>query len=229
MKKLIAVLIVFSIAAVMCACGAASPKITEPEGFAQFSDPKEGDTIAVFTTSKGTFKALLFPQYAPNTVANFIALAESGYYNGLPFHRVVGNLLVQSGDADGTGVGGKSSAGSPVANEFSASLHNFTGALGMAGGEAGNMSQFYAVTVASLSDADVARMEASTMDAGLISAYKLALGAPHLDFRYTVFGQVYEGLDVLFAINSVSVDGLHRPNSDIILKTVTIETYSAAK
>lgn len=197
-----------------------------PEGYVQFSAPQEGDTVAIFDTSKGTVRVVLFPEYAPLNVENFINLASSGYYDGLEFHRVISGLLIQSGDKSGSGTGGESSTGEAVLNEFSNQLHNFTGALCMAGGEGGNFSQFYIVAANSLSEEMVKKMEEGGVDSGLIAAYRLAYGAPHLDFRYTVIGQVYEGLDIVMRISEVKTDSAHRPNSVVTINSVKIETYS---
>lgn len=227
MKKLICLILAFVLVIGLVGCGGAEAR-KKPVGLVQFNPPAEGDTIAVFETSKGTFKAVLFPAYAPNNVENFINLAKSGYYNGLPFHRVIGELLIQSGDATGTGNGGKSSTGAAVSNEFSSEIFNFTGAIGMAGGADGNMSQFYVVTTSGGISADIEqKMKAAGSNDNLLAAYKLWGGAPHLDYRYTVIGQIYEGLDVALEISRVSTNGQNQPKSDVKLKSLTIETYKA--
>ena len=227
MKKIFSLLLIISLTLCLAGCGTSSPRKT-PAGLVQFNAPADGDTVAVFETSKGVFKVVLFAQYAPNNVANFVALAKSGYYNGLSFHRVVSGLLIQSGDATGSGNGGKSSTGEPIVNEFSSEVFNLTGAVGMAGGADGNLSQFYVVTTSGgINSETEQKMKAAGSSDNLTAAYKLLGGAPHLDYRYTVIGQIYEGLDVALKISAVSADEQHRPKSDITLKSVSIETYKA--
>ena len=224
MKRFAAMLLVLMLA-LLAACGEVGYQQNVPEGVAQFDPPAAGEQIAVFETTAGRFSVRLFSELAPQNVKNFISLAEGGAYNGLTFHRVVADLLIQSGDPTGTGTGGLSSTGQPIANEFSSALHNFTGAVGMAGGEAGNESQFYIVTAASLSDEMAERMRAAGLDQALISAYQTAFGAPHLDFRYTVFGQVYEGLGVVMRIAAGETDSQHRPLKPVTIKSVTVTAY----
>lgn len=227
MKKIISFLLIISLTLCLVGCGGSTERKT-PAGLVQFNAPADGDTVAVFETSKGVFKVVLFAQYAPNNVANFVALAKSGYYNGLSFHRVVSELLIQSGDATETGNGGKSSTGEPIANEFSSEVFNLTGAVGMAGGADGNLSQFYVVTTSGGISAETEQqMKAAGSSENLTAAYKLWGGAPHLDYRYTVIGQIYEGLDVALKISAVSADEQHRPKSEVTLKSVTIETYKS--
>ena len=196
----------------------------------QLAGPQTGDTIAVFETDKGTFKAVLYEKYAPLAVENFIALAKSDYYKDLLFHRVVDNFVVQTGDPTGTGKGGESASGSAFKNEVCPELHHFTGALGMANAAADlNMSQFYIVCENAVSADTVTAMEGLADDgypAEVVEAYKKLGGQPSLDYRYTVFGQVYEGLDVIEKIAAVKVDADNRPVKDVKLISVTIDVYT---
>ncbi|WP_205633937.1 peptidylprolyl isomerase [Labilithrix luteola] len=125
---------------------------------------------ATITTAKGTITLDLDPKSAPISVNNFVFLARDGYYDGLTFHRVEANFVVQGGDPTGTGNGGP---GYTIPDEASPLLHT-EGALGMAKSTAPNSagSQFYM----------------------LLSAQ------PSLDGRYTVFGKVSSGMDVLKTI-----------------------------
>lgn len=198
----------------------------------QLASPKEGDTIAVFVTDHGTFKAILFAEQAPLAVDNFIKLAEDGYYNGLIFHRVVADFVIQTGDPTGTGSGGTSASGSYFKNEYSPLLHHYTGALGMANsGTDTNGSQFYVVDGPAVSENLIHQMELKGAKGGydetVIEGYKSVGGVPTLDYKYTVFGQVYEGLDVVDKINNVKTDDSDRPLDDVILRSVLIETYKA--
>ena len=199
----------------------------------QLSGPKDGDTVVVFETSKGTFKAVLYADAAPKTVENFLALVNKGYYSNILFHRVVANFVIQSGDPTGTGTGGKSASGAAIPNEVSETLHNFTGALGMANNKAdNNQSQFYVVCANTVPQETLDAMAALPDDgypAQVVDAYKQLGGQPTLDYRYTVFGQVYEGLDVVAKIAAVKVDDNSKPVKDVKLLSVTVETYAAQK
>ncbi|MCB0358735.1 MAG: peptidylprolyl isomerase [Bdellovibrionales bacterium] len=126
---------------------------------------------AKIETDKGTITLQLFPDKAPLTVLNFVNLAKRGYYDGLKFHRVINNFMIQGGDPTGTGAGGP---GYEFKDEFDPSLrHDGPGVLSMANrGPGTNGSQFFITHVAT----------------------------PHLDNRHTVFGRVLEGQDVVNSI-----------------------------
>ncbi|HCM23169.1 MAG TPA: hypothetical protein DHW78_02405 [Ruminococcaceae bacterium] len=110
----------------------------------QLEKPKDGEEVAVLETTMGTIKVRLFPEAAPKTVENFKGLIQKGYYNGLTFHRVIKNFMIQGGDPTGTGTGGESIWGKPFADEFNANLVNLRGSLAMANsGSNTNGSQFF--------------------------------------------------------------------------------------
>ncbi|MEG1640706.1 MAG: peptidylprolyl isomerase, partial [Ruthenibacterium sp.] len=115
----------------------------------QFILPVDGDTVASIVTNLGTIKIILYPQYAPMAVENFTGLVAQGYYNGVNFHRVIKDFLVQTGDASGTGSGGATIwNNTPFATEITDKLHHYAGAVAMAhpvGDTAHNLSQFYIV------------------------------------------------------------------------------------
>ncbi len=246
MKKSIRVMLALALAVVLLV-GCGKPAETDPpEGqpdtpttpdtpatYPQLSAPQEGDTIVVIETSEGAIKAVLYPEFAPLAVQNLIDHANNGYYQDMLFHRVVDGFVVQTGDPTGTGRGGDSASGEPFANETSPTLHHFTGALGMANAGADlNKSQFYIVSGTTVSTDMLNQMKAITdgsFPAEVIEGYKTMGGQPALDYRYTVFGQVYEGMDVVAKINKVKVDTDSRPTSDVKLISVTVGTYTAAK
>lgn len=119
--------------------------------------------IAVIKTDKGDIKVRLFPEEAPKAVENFVTHAENGYYDGLIFHRVIKDFMIQGGDPKGTGTGGESIWGKPFADEFSSELHNFRGALSMANaGPNTNGSQFFIVQADSVSDDLVDQLETAS-------------------------------------------------------------------
>lgn len=200
----------------------------------QFQQPAEGDPIAIFTTDYGQFRAVLYPDEAPMAVENFIALANEGYYNGLPFHRVISDFIIQSGDATGSGNGGTTCwDGMPFPVEISNKLHHFSGALCMAhmgSDTSANFSQFYVVQTPpdSISDEDAQTLLDKGMDQAVADAYKAGGGAPYLDYYNTIFGQVYEGMEVVDAIAIASdPDQDGKPRSEVILTSVQISSYGS--
>jgi cyclophilin family peptidyl-prolyl cis-trans isomerase len=152
--------------------------------------------IAVLGTSKGTIKFELYEDKAPITTANFIKLAESDFYNGLIFHRVIDNFVIQTGDPLGNGTGG---SGETINLEINKSLTHTDGAVGMARSSNPNSasSQFY-----------------------------ICDGPQHgLDGDYAVFGQLIEGMDVVRAIAAVQVDATSKkPLQDVVMTKVTIQS-----
>jgi peptidyl-prolyl cis-trans isomerase A (cyclophilin A) len=165
--------------------------------------------FAHFDTTEGPFTIRLHDELAPNTVANFVGLADgtktwtdprSGekkqapFYDGVIFHRVIDGFMIQGGDPLGKGIGGP---GYKFADEFHPSLrHDRAGILSMANaGPNTNGSQFF-ITLAP---------------------------TPHLDNRHAVFGEVVDGLDVVKKIGKVATGAQDRPKQDVVIRKVTIE------
>lgn len=177
---------------------------------------------ATIKTNLGEIVVQLFPEQAPKTVENFIALAKKDYYNGVTFHRVIPDFMIQGGDPTGTGAGGESSFGGPFADEFSNEVFNLNGALSMANaGPNTNGSQFFIVTNTDVPANMIQQMEGAGYTAEIIDAYKNG-GTPWLDHRHTVFGQVLSGLDIVEKISQVKRDMQDKPLSDVVMETVTI-------
>ena len=110
----------------------------------QLSAPVKNDTVAVIKTNLGDIKVKFFPEHAPKAVENFITHAKNGYYNGLTFHRVIKEFMIQGGDPNGTGTGGESIWGTAFEDEFDQKLLNVYGSLAMANsGVNTNGSQFF--------------------------------------------------------------------------------------
>ena len=179
-------------------------------------------SVATINTNHGTIKIQLFDELVPKTVKNFVELAKKGYYNGIIFHRVIPDFMIQGGDPTGTGAGGESSFGGPFADEFSNEVFNLNGALSMANaGPNTNGSQFFIVTNTDVPANMIQQMEGAGYPAEIIDAYKNG-GTPWLDHRHTVFGQVLSGLDIAEKISQVKRDMQDKPLSDVVMETVTI-------
>lgn len=179
---------------------------------------------AVVKTNMGDITIQLFPEEAPKTVENFVGLSEKGYYDGVIFHRVIPNFMIQGGDPTGSGMGGESFFGGNFEDEFSPSLFNLNGALSMANaGPNTNSSQFFIVTMNDIPAQMVSQLEGAGFPEEIIEAYKEKGGTPWLDQKHTVFGHVVKGYEVAEAIQNVERNAMDKPNKDIIIETVTIQ------
>ena len=229
MKKRIisAVAVIMAACMLLTGCGAKTVNLSKVESDEmQFVMPEKGDTVATIKTSKGDIKVILYPKYAPLAVENFVTHAENGYYDGVTFHRVIEDFIIQTGDPTGTGSGGNSIWELPFNDEFSDKLRHYTGALSMVNsGENTNRSQFFIVTSQpkSITDEIISIMEEAGWREGIIDTYKQSGGAPNLDYRYTVFGQVYDGLEIAFDINSVKTDDQDKPKETIVIESIAVE------
>lgn len=215
----------------------------------QLEMPQKGDEIALINTSMGSFKVRFFPEAAPKSVENFKTHAKNGYYNGLIFHRVIKGFMIQGGDPAGNGTGGESIWGHPFEDEFSDKLFNISGALSMANcGKNTNGSQFFINQGGkeSFSGWDYAQQiyekykdnkNAAIIDMSKITdeireLYDNNGGNPHLDGYFntqnkghTVFGQVFEGMDIVNKIASVRTNSSDKPVTDVIIKSVEITKF----
>lgn len=196
----------------------------------QLREPKAGDKVATIRTNMGDIKIRLFPNAAPLTVENFEKLSQDGYYNGVIFHRVIPDFMIQGGDPTGTGRGGESIYGRPFDDEFDVDYRNFRGALSMANaGPDTNGSQFFIVQMDSVPEDGIEQMKGVGADGGyhddIIEAYEELGGAYWLDFRHTVFGQVYEGMDVVDSISRVRRDPMDKPIEDVVIEEIKVEEF----
>ena len=193
----------------------------------QLKPLEAGDTLATIKTNMGEIKIKLFPAEAPKTVENFITHAKNGYYDGLIFHRVIKDFMIQGGDPTGTGMGGESIWEHSFEDEFDVKLHNIKGALSMANaGPNTNGSQFFIVQADSVPGNMLEQMKEmpESFPEDIVKAYEEKGGTPWLDFRHTVFGQVVEGIDVVDSIADVAVGTADKPLDDVIIETITVET-----
>ncbi len=216
--------------------------------------PAEGEEIAVITTSEGVVKMRFFPEEAPKAVENFKTLAKEGYYDGLLFHRVIEDFMVQTGDPEGNGTGGESCWGEDFADEISPKLHYYKGAVAMANrGPSTNGSQFFIVQQGSVMEQALSQIEEArdanegelgmTLTDGnyytfdqifpdeVLNYYREVGGAVHLEYAfgnpYSIFGQVFEGLEVIDAIAAAETDGSDKPVEDITIESIVFESYAA--
>ena len=177
---------------------------------------------ATIKTNHGDIVIQLFPEEAPMTVENFVRLAQKGYYNGVTFHRVISDFMIQGGDPEGTGAGGQSIWGHNFEDEFSNELFNLRGALSMANaGPNTNGSQFFIVQNKNMPKRFIQQLRDAQYPEEVVKAYKQG-GTPWLDHRHTVFGHVTEGMDVVDKIAKVAKDGNDKPLEDVVITTVEI-------
>ena len=253
---------------------------TDKDYGVQLEKPTAGDTIAVMHTSMGDISLRLFPEAAPKAVENFTTHAKEGYYNGLIFHRVMDDFMIQGGDPKGNGTGGESIWGEPFEDEFDQKLLNLRGSLSMANSGANtNGSQFFInqAPASSFSGKDqfVSQEElyksedfqtqvsayyrqnesqlkstykswtdyyqalllqlapvASMVPDEVWTLYEQNGGNIHLDGAWrssgghTVFGQVFEGMDVVDAIAKVETDDNNKPLEDVVINSIEITEYA---
>ncbi|MDR2789644.1 MAG: peptidylprolyl isomerase [Campylobacteraceae bacterium] len=153
----------------------------------------QADDIVVLETNSGNITLKLYPKVAPKACENFISLVKNGYYEGVTFHRVIKNFMIQGGDPTGTGAGGTSIWNKPFEDEFSPyTLFEKKGLLAMANaGKNTNGSQFFITTVLT----------------------------PWLNGHHTIFGEVIEGMDIVTKIENSAVDTNSKPiKPQIIIK-----------
>jgi len=154
-------------------------------------------TNVVFTTSMGEFAVELYPEHAPMACENFTQLAISGFYNGVTFHRIVRDFMIQGGDPTATGKGGSSIYGVPFKDEISPKLkHSGAGILSMANaGPNTNGSQFF-ITLAPTA---------------------------WLDGKHTIFGRICRGMTIIKKMGSVATDPQDRPLDPLRILEVRTE------
>ena len=200
MKKLIVMLI----AAALMLAGLAMAEPADSEAAAS-----ENPVATIEMENGGVIMVELYPEIAPNTVANFIELANSGFYDGLIFHRVIPGFMIQGGDPQGTGMGGPDYTikGEFAANGIENDLSHVRGVISMARAQAYDSagSQFFIMHA----DAD------------------------YLDGQYAAFGMVIDGMDVVDEIAAVETGVNDKPVEDVVIKSITVDTrgveYAAEK
>ena len=193
----------------------------------QVAMPEKGETIAtIHVKNFGDIKVKFFKDKAPKAVENFITHAKDGYYNGLTFHRVINNFMIQGGDPTGTGAGGESIWKKNFEDEFTYDLVPYRGALCMANAGANtNGSQFF-IEQAKYDEATYKMLKQNGYPENLLNAYKKYGGSMHLFFAHTVFGQVIEGMDVVDKIAATKTnEETGKPETDVIIDSIEISEY----
>ena len=191
--------------------------------FPQLNELNTSNPLVTVHTNHGDFKLELFPEIAPKTVENFVTHAKNGYYNGVIFHRVIEDFMIQGGDPTGTGMGGESIYGRTFEDEFSREAFNLYGALSMANaGPKTNGSQFFIVTAKQVPAQMLKQLKDGGWPEEIVEEYAKIGGTPWLDHRHTVFGRVVEGMDVVLDIEGVKRNGQDRPLEDVVIESMEV-------
>ncbi|WP_036729130.1 MULTISPECIES: peptidylprolyl isomerase [Peptoniphilus] len=196
----------------------------------QLKEPVKGEEVAVIKTNHGVIKIRLFEEAAPKAVENFKELIKKGYYDNTIFHRVIDNFMIQGGDPTGTGMGGESIWGKSFEDEFNLNYRNFRGALSMANaGPNTNGSQFFIVQMGPVEEDIIRQMRSAGEEKGypdeVVDVYENLGGTYWLDGKHSVFGQVFDGMDVVDEIASVSVGFRDKPVEDVVIEKASIEVF----
>ena len=285
MKRILCLLLVTVLCVCMVGCskaegdsnnGATDVYADKAVGF-QLEKPMAGEQVAIMHTSMGDVAIRFFPEAAPKAVTNFVTLAKNGYYNGLTFHRVINDFMIQGGDPKGDGTGGEAAGGGTFEDEFDKKLLNLRGSLAMANsGVNTNGSQFFinqgnADSFGTRKNYQYSekqkRGELGIQYRQMVQQYGASLveqyygtedkfiemnmptyvydripdavwdlyekngGSIHLDGAWrksgghTVFGQVYDGMDVVDAIAKVETDSNNKPKTAVVITSIDIVTY----
>ncbi len=192
--------------------------------FPQLNEVNENNPLVTVHTNLGDFTLELFPEVAPKTVENFVTHAKNGYYNGVIFHRVIEDFMIQGGDPTGTGMGGESIYGRTFEDEFSREAFNLYGTLSMANaGPNTNGSQFFIVTAKQVPAQMLKQLKDGGWPEEIVEEYAKVGGTPWLDHRHTVFGRVVEGMDVVLKIEGVERNAQDRPLEDVVIESMDVK------
>lgn len=200
------------------------------EGFDQTAAPQAGDTIATISVEGyGDIKVRFFDKIAPYGVKNFITHAKEGYYDGLTFHRIIKDFMIQGGDPEGTGMGGESIWGEPFYNEISEQTCIIRGSLCYANSsmDPSNGSQFFITQKESVTEEEMDGYEKQGLSftEEQRKVYLEKGGCPWLQNGFTVFGQVYEGMDIVDTLSKVETDENDMPKQPVKITSVTVSQY----
>ena len=202
--------------------------LSDESGLPQFNNPAENSEVAIIHTTAGDISVMFFPEYAPKAVENFLTHAKEGYYDGVSFHRVISDFMIQGGDPKGDGTGGESIWGKEFENEVSDKIFNFNGAMAMANaGPDTNGSQFFIVQASTVPEPRELIYQQYGQPQEAIDKYNEVGGAPWLDGSYTVFGQVFDGMDVVNKIveetsGNTDENGIVPEDERAIIESITV-------
>ena len=199
MKKITSIILIIASVILLAACGKSGAAGGSGEA-AGSGDSKEVTNVTIEMENGGIIKLELYPDIAPITVANFVKLAKSGFYDGLIFHRVINGFMIQGGDPEGTGMGGSDET---IKGEFSANgvkndISHERGVISMA-------------------------RNSRSMDSASSQFFIVQEDSTYLDGQYAAFGRVTEGMDVVDEIASVATDSKDRPLVEQKIKTITVD------
>lgn len=235
MKNIKKILIILTISIVLSSCSSNIGKIVN--GYTEIGSlkleqiqlPKNGEEIALITTSMGEIKMRLFPEVAPKAVENFITLVKEGFYNGMKFSRVEDNFLVQTGE-NAEYPEGKSIYGDFYEDEYDLNYRHITGSVGLAKREENKNSSHFYIIVQDGIDEEYLEVMKELGEEGypkeVVKAYEVLGGVPRLDLRFTIFAQVFYGMDTVRAINQVTVNPITKePVEDVIIEKIEIVPF----
>ena len=195
-KKKYGLLLVLVLSLIWTAGCGAKPESNNSAGSGEDKHP----IVTIEMSNDKMIKLELYPEIAPNTVNNFIALAQDGFYDGLIFHRVIPDFMIQGGDPEGSGMGGPgyTIAGEFSKNGFANDLKHTRGVISMA--------------------------RSQPLDSAGSQFFIMHADSPHLDGLYAAFGSVIEGIEVVDEIVSQPTGSNNRPIEPLFMKKVTVDT-----
>ena len=204
----------------------------------QLEPPQDGQMMAVIETTEGAIKAVLYPEYAPNTVDNFVKRANEGYYDGKDVYAIVNEALFMTGSYNEEGTQGFTDDGEPIPNEHSVDLWTFKGALCAYSGQYGyGDSRFFVVDSFPFTEEDAHELRAIKGQDGvqkvpeeLVQAFLDNECIANIAGQYTVFGQTIEGFEVIEKICGSEYDEkTMRPVNEIKINSVEITEYASSE
>lgn len=194
------------LAATVCTAIIAAMGCTKNESSKESNDDSivesgELPIATIVVKDYGTIEAELYPSKAPNTVNNFISLANSGFYDGLTFHRIIDGFMIQGGDPEGNGTGGP---GYSIAGEFS--------------------SNGYTENDLKHTDGVLSMARARSKDSAGSQFFIMVGDYNNLDGEYAAFGKVISGLDIVKSISKVTTDNNDKPKEEVVIESITVDT-----
>lgn len=204
----------------------------------QLEEPAEGQMMAVIDTTEGVIKAVLYPEYAPNTVDNFVNRANEGYYDGKDVYAIINESLFMTGAYNEEGTQGYTNDGEPIANEHDVDLWTFKGALCAYNGQMGyGDSRFFIVDEYPMTDEEIEELrsiknedDTQRIPEELLQAYIDEKGIIQIAGQYTVFGQTIEGIEVVEKICDYEYDEeTMRPVTEIKINSIEITEYTSSE